>query len=303
MADARSGNGTAPIMELIGVSKQFLETAAVRDVSMSVYPSEVTCLLGDNGAGKSTLIKIMSGVHQPTAGGLRVDGHPVVLSSPRAAQALGIGTVHQDDGTLPLMSVSRNFFLGREPVKGWGPARRIDKKRANGITVEQLTALGITRVTNGEQPVGTLSGGERQALAISRALYFGARLLILDEPTSSLGVREAGLVLRLIQQAKARGVAIVFITHNAHHAMTVGDRFTVLIHGKVAEQFGRGEQTREDLINLMAGGRELESLQAALEELDQSSGADNSWTPPTASGIKRMPPADPSSFPLTRSEG
>jgi simple sugar transport system ATP-binding protein len=185
---------------------------------------------------------------------------------------MGIGTVHQDDGTLPLMSVSRNFFLGRELIKGWGPTRRIDKSRANQIAVEQMAALGITRVSDGEQAVGTLSGGERQALAISRALYFGARLLILDEPTSALGVREAGVVLRLIQQAKARGVAIVFITHNAHHAMAVGDRFTVLIHGKVAAEFARGERTREELLNLMAGGQELESLQAALEDLDQDSG-------------------------------
>jgi simple sugar transport system ATP-binding protein len=275
-------------MELIGVSKQFLGVAAVRDVSMSVYRAEVTCLLGDNGAGKSTLIKIMSGVHQPTAGKIRVDGRPVVLSSPRAAQELGIGTVHQDDGTLPLMSVARNFFLGREPVKGWGPARRIDKKRANRITVAELTALGITRVTSGEQPVGTLSGGERQALAISRALYFGARLLILDEPTSSLGVKEAGVVLRLIQQAKARGIAIVFITHNAHHATTVGDRFSVLIQGQVAEQFARGERTREELLNLMAGGLEMESLQAALEELDQAAGTASPGTPPaTAAAVNR----------------
>jgi simple sugar transport system ATP-binding protein len=268
MAAIQDSGPAAPVMELIGVSKQFLGVAAVRDVSLSVGPSEVSCLLGDNGAGKSTLIKIMSGVYRPSAGEIRVDGNPAVLSSPRAAQALGIGTVHQDDGALPLMSVARNFFLGREPTRGRGPARRIDKKLASQIAVEQVTALGITRVTSGDQPVGTLSGGERQALAISRALYFGARLLILDEPTSSLGVREAGVVLRLIQQARARGVAVVFITHNAHHAMTVGDRFTVLIQGQVADQFGRGERTREDLLSLMAGGSELESLQQTLEELD-----------------------------------
>jgi simple sugar transport system ATP-binding protein len=209
----------------------------------------------------------MSGVYQPSAGEIRVDGRRTVLSSPRVAQGFGIGTVHQDDGNLPLMSVARNFFLGREPLKGWGPARRIDKRTATEITMREVAALGITRVTDADQPVGALSGGERQALAISRALYFGARLLILDEPTSALGVREAGVVLRLIQQAKSRGVAIVFITHNAHHAMSVGDRFTVLIQGEVAEQFGRGERSREELLNLMAGGRELESLQEALEEM------------------------------------
>jgi simple sugar transport system ATP-binding protein len=272
----------SPVMELLGVSKQFLGITAVRDVSLAIRPAEVTCLLGDNGAGKSTLIKIMSGVHRPSAGEIRVDGNPVIMSSPRTAQALGIGTVHQDDGALPLMSVARNFFLGREPVKGWGPARRIDRKQANQIALEQLTALGITRVTRGDQPVGTLSGGERQALAISRALYFGARLLILDEPTSSLGVREAGVVLRLIQQARGRGVAVVFITHNAHHAMTVGDRFTVLIQGQVADQFGRGERTREELLGLMAGGGELESLQESLEELDQAAAESGRAQPPGA---------------------
>ncbi|HEY3871910.1 MAG TPA: ATP-binding cassette domain-containing protein [Actinocrinis sp.] len=256
-----------PILELIGVSRQFSGIMAVHDVSLTVYPGEVACLLGDNGAGKSTLIKIMSGVHQPSSGEVRVDGRAIEIGSPRAAQALGIGTVHQDDGNLPLMSVSRNFFLGREPVKGRGPLRRIDRRIAGEITMREVAALGVTRVTNADQPVGSLSGGERQALAISRALYFGARILILDEPTSALGVREAGVVLRLIGQARTRGVAVVFITHNAHHAMSVGDRFTVLIHGEVAEQFRRGERTREELLNLMAGGRELESLQAALEEM------------------------------------
>jgi simple sugar transport system ATP-binding protein len=259
-----------PLMELSGVSKYFLGAAALRDVSLSVYPAEVTCLLGDNGAGKSTLIKIMSGVFQPSVGSIRVDGDEVELASPRMAQDMGIGTVHQDDGTLPLMSVARNFFLGREPTRGWGPFRTIDKRLANEVTLEQLRSMGITRVSRAEQAVGTLSGGERQAIAISRALYFGARLLILDEPTSALGVREASHVLKMIQQAKARGAAVVFITHNANHAMTVGDRFTVLIQGGVAAQFRRGEKTREQLLNLMAGGHELEELQSALEESRES---------------------------------
>jgi simple sugar transport system ATP-binding protein len=270
MGGTRDRQDSVPVMELVRVSKQFSGVSAVRDVSMAVHAGAVTCLLGDNGAGKSTLVKIMSGVHQPSSGEIRIDGHPQALSSPRDAQELGVGTVHQDDGTLPLMSVSRNFFLGRELVKGWGPVRRIDRRQADKIAVQQLSALGISRVTSGDQPVGTLSGGERQALAISRALYFGAQLLILDEPTSALGVREAGVVLRLIQQAKTRGAAIVFITHNAHHAMTVGDHFTVLIQGRVAAQFDRGERTREELLNLMAGGEALESLQAEIEELDQA---------------------------------
>lgn len=259
-----------PAMELVQVSKEFSGVRAVSGVSLTVHPGEVVCLLGDNGAGKSTLIKIMSGVHAPSSGHVLVEGEPVRFSSPRGAQERGIATVHQDVGTFPLMSVARNFFLGHEPTRGWGPWRHMDKSRSNEIAVEQLKSIGITRVSDGGQLVGTLSGGERQALAISRALYFGARLLILDEPTSALGVREAGVVLKLIQQARVKGVATVFITHNAHHALTVGDKFTVLIHGAVAAQFARGERSREELLNLMAGGEELESLEVELEELSQA---------------------------------
>ncbi len=263
---------TEPIMELASVSKHFAGVWALSGVSIRIRAGEVTCLLGDNGAGKSTLINIMSGVHQPSSGHIRVDGRAVTLEAPRDAQALGIATVHQDVGTFPLMSVSRNFFLGRELVTGWGPLRRLDKKRADQIAMDKLHAIGIRRVTSGRQLVGTLSGGERQALAISRAMHFGARLLILDEPTSALGVKEAAVVLRLIQQAKADGTAVVFITHNAQHAMTVGDQFTVLIQGSVAAQFARGERTREELLSLMAGGEALERLQAELEEQEGSTG-------------------------------
>ncbi len=254
-----------PIMELTHVSKSFGGVQALVDVSLAVSAGEVLCLLGDNGAGKSTLIMVMSGVHGPTTGELRVDGAATAFASPRDAQEAGIATVHQDVGTFPLMSVERNFFLGRELRKGWGPLRRLDHGRASAIALEQLQSMGIRRVHSGDQLVGTLSGGERQALAISRALYFGARLLILDEPTSALGVKEAAVVLRLIQQARANGIAIVFITHNAHHALSVGDRFTVLIHGAVADSFARGERTKEELLNLMAGGEELEALELELE--------------------------------------
>jgi simple sugar transport system ATP-binding protein len=254
-----------PLLELMSVSKSFTGITALSDVSLAVRAGEVTCLLGDNGAGKSTLIKIMSGVHQPSSGRLLVDGKTTVLNSPREAQALGIATVHQDLSTFPLMSVARNFFLGRELTKGRGPIRHLDKRRANDITIERLRAIGIQRVSGGNQLAGTLSGGEQQELAIGRALHFGARLLILDEPTSALGVREAAIVLRLVQRAKEDGAAVVFITHNAHHATTVGDHFTVLIQGAVAAQFARGERSRMELLDLMAGGEALESLQAELE--------------------------------------
>lgn len=248
-----------PIMSLEAVSCRFGNNLALDRVGLDVHPGEVHCLLGDNGAGKSTLIKIMSGVVQPGEGTIRFAGEPVAFASPRDAQKYGIGTVHQDVGTIPLISVARNFFLGNEPTVGWGPLRRLDHQRANAIALEQIHALGIRRVVDADQLVGTMSGGERQALAIARALYFGARLLILDEPTAALGVKESKIVIDLIKKARADGIALVFITHNATHAMTVGDRFTVLIQGEVAAQFLRGDKSREEVLNLMAGGEEFET--------------------------------------------
>jgi simple sugar transport system ATP-binding protein len=251
-----------PVMELAEVTRAYGNSLALNKASIQVYPGEVHCLLGDNGAGKSTLIKIMSGVVRPTLGTLRFEGNTIDLASPRDAQALGIATVHQDVGSIPLMSVARNFFLGVEPTTGWGPLRRLDKARMAAIALEQIQAMGIRRVTDADQLVGTLSGGERQALAIARAIYFGAKLLILDEPTAALGVKEAGIVIDLIRHARQRGVALVFITHNATHALSVGDRFTVLIHGQVAARFLKGEKSRDEVLTLMAGGEEFETKDA-----------------------------------------
>ena len=257
-------NGAAPILELQDISKAFAGIQALDTVSLDVKAGEILCLLGDNGAGKSTLIKVMSGYHQPTSGAVLLDGSPIRFSGPRDARQRGIATVHQDVGSIPLMSIGRNFFLGAEPTKGVWPLTRIDLAEANRVAIEQIRRFGITRITDGDQLVGTMSGGERQVLAIGRAMYFGARVLILDEPTSALGVKEAGIVLRLIKQARAEGVAIVFITHNSGHAMAVGDRFAVLIQGQVAAKFARGEKSREEVLNLMAGG---ESMTALEEEL------------------------------------
>ena len=254
-----------PMVSLVNVSKRFSGTVALSDVSIDIYAGEVHCLLGDNGAGKSTVIKTISGVQQPTSGKMLMDGEPVSFASPRDAFLRGIATVHQNMQGVPLMSVARNFFLGAEPRKKVGPFRFIDLDTAGRIAVEELGKMGIRRVRHGGQLVGGLSGGERQALSISRAVYFGARLLILDEPTSALGVKEAEVVLRLILAAKQRGIGVVFITHNAHHAMTVGDRFTVLIHGAVADSFCRGERTREEVLSLMAGGEALEELAKEVE--------------------------------------
>ncbi len=247
------------LMALVDVSRSFGNNLALSKVNLEAHAGEVHCLLGDNGAGKSTLIKIMSGVTPPTLGTMTFDGKPVKFGSPRDAQAYGIGTVHQDVGSIPLISVARNFFLGNEPTKGWGPLRRLDHATANRIALEQIREIGIRRIADAEQLVGTMSGGERQALAIARALYFGAKLLILDEPTAALGVKESKIVIDLIGKARAQGIALVFITHNATHALQVGDRFTVLIQGRVASQFKRGEKTREEVLNLMAGGEDFDA--------------------------------------------
>ncbi len=255
---------TAPLLTLTDVCKSFAGTDVVSDVSLEVRPGEVLCLLGDNGAGKSTLIKILSGFHPPTSGTLEISGEPVSFGSPRDASGHGIATVHQFGGTFPLMGIGRSFFVGAEPTKGRGPLRRFDRKLAGEIAVRELRGLGITRVTDGDRLVGSLSGGERQALAIARAVYFGATVLILDEPTAALGVKEAAHVLRLIMQARQRGVAVIFVTHNVTHAMTVGDHFAVLIRGALAADFRKGERSREEITDLMAGGEAMAELEAEL---------------------------------------
>ncbi len=265
---------TTPLVEVRDVSKHFGTVVALEGVSMSVFAGEVHCLLGDNGAGKSTLIKILSGVHRPTRGEIRLDGKPVVFDSPRDALDRGIATVYQDLALIPLMSITRNFFMGREHVvtKGRGPFRRLDMRRANAIAREEMAKIGID-VRDPSQAVGTLSGGERQCVAIARAVYFGARVLILDEPTSALGVKQASVVLRYIAQARARDLGVIFITHNVHHAWAVGDRFTVLNRGRTLGTFRKDEITREELLNMMAGGRELEELSAELEEFARADAA------------------------------
>jgi simple sugar transport system ATP-binding protein len=267
-----------PILEVRNVSRYFGSVIALKDVSMTVLPGEVMCLLGDNGAGKSTLIKILSGVHQPSEGEYLVEGQPVHFTSPRDALAAGIATVYQDLAMIPLMSVSRNFFLGSEPQIGWGPFRRFDFKTADRVTRDELSKMGI-QIRSTDQAVGTLSGGERQSVAIARAVHFGAKVLILDEPTAALGVKEAGVVLRYIAQARARGLGVVFITHNVHHAYPIGDRFTLLNRGSSYGTFSKAEVTREEVVSMMAGGEELDELAHELEEFAR---ADRARSAPVA---------------------
>jgi simple sugar transport system ATP-binding protein len=255
----------APLLEVQNISKYFGSVIALKDISMKVDVGQVMCLLGDNGAGKSTLIKILSGVHQPSEGRYLFEGKEVHFTSPRDALNIGIATVYQDLAMIPLMSVSRNFFLGSEPTKGWGPFRSFDVKTADRVTREELAKMGI-HLRDTEQPVGTLSGGERQCVAISRAVYFGAKVLILDEPTAALGVKEAGVVLRYIAQARARGLGVIFITHNPHHAYPIGDSFTILNRGRSYGTFAKSEISREELTGMMAGGEALEELSHELAE-------------------------------------
>lgn len=254
-----------PLLEVQGVSKYFGSIIALKDISMRVHAGEVMCLLGDNGAGKSTLIKILAGVHRPSEGRYLVEGKEVHFNSPRDALNVGIATVYQDLAMIPLMSISRNFFLGSEPTKGWGPFRRFDAAYADRVTRQELARIGI-QVRETSQPVGTLSGGERQSVAIARAVYFGAKVLILDEPTAALGVKEAGVVLRYIAQARARGLGVIFITHNPHHAYPVGDYFTLLNRGRSYGTFAKTEISREEITEMMAGGEDLEELSHELAE-------------------------------------
>jgi simple sugar transport system ATP-binding protein len=258
-----------PIIEVTGVSKYFGSLVAIQDISLSVHAGEILCLLGDNGAGKSTLIKILSGLFQPDTGVVKIDGVETELGSPRDTLSHGIATVYQDLAILPLMSITRNFFLGSEIQIGRGPFRRFDERSARRIAREQMEQIGIA-VHDTSQFAGTLSGGERQTLAIARAEYFGARLLILDEPTSALGVKEAAIVLRHVVLARRQGRAILLVTHNVQHALPVGDRFMFLSHGRHIGTFDREEIDEHQVTTLMGGGAELEELQRELRLLAQS---------------------------------
>ncbi|WFU05374.1 ATP-binding cassette domain-containing protein (plasmid) [Rhizobium sp. CB3171] len=254
-----------PIMELENVNKSFGPIDVLHNINLQVHSGEVLCLLGDNGAGKSTLIKTFAGVYKPTSGTVKFEGQPLSFNNPREAADMGIATVHQFGGTFPLMSIGRSFFVGREPTKGFGPFKIYDRKTANEIAVKAVREFGITRIDDGDRLIGGLSGGERQSLAIARAVHFGARVLILDEPTAALGVKEAAHVLRIVLEARKRGLAVIFITHNVIHAMTVGDHFAVLIKGEKAADFRKGEKSREEITDLMAGGEAMAELEAEIE--------------------------------------
>ena len=249
-----------PLLELRGIGKYFGNVTALEGISTTVEAGKVTCVLGDNGAGKSTFIKILAGLHKPSAGEYLIDGSRVEFESPRDARLRGIATVYQDLAMAPLMSVWRNFFLGAEPMS-FGVFMRSNFMRDTAKA--EMAKMGID-VRDIDQPVGTLSGGERQSVAIARAVYYGARVLILDEPTSALGVRQSGVVLKYVRAAADRGLGVIFISHNPHHAYPVGDRFLLLNRGHSMGDFARDELNRDELTRLMAGGAELEALEHEL---------------------------------------
>jgi simple sugar transport system ATP-binding protein len=254
------------LLELDGVGKHYGNIIALSDVNMTVDHGRVTCVLGDNGAGKSTLIKIIAGLHQHDEGTFRILGQERRLTSPREALDAGIASVYQDLAVVPLMPVWRNFFLGSELTVGNGPFTRLDVKRMKTVTKKELADMGID-LRDVDQPIGQLSGGERQCVAIARAVYFGAKALILDEPTAALGVKQAGVVLRYILQARDRGLGVIFITHNPHHAYPVGDRFLLLKRGKSIGCYDKKDIELDELTRLMAGGAELQELAHELAEL------------------------------------
>ncbi len=253
------------ILQLDSISKFFGPVIALKDVTLRLQRGEVHCLLGDNGAGKSTLIKTLAGVHRPEKGEYLVNGKAVQFSSPGDALDAGIATVYQDLALVPLLSVARNFFMGREPQRkmlGFLPV--MDHRLAEDVAREKLADMGI-RVRNANQPVINMSGGEKQCLAIARAIHFGASVLILDEPTAALGVKQSVNVLKLITRAKAKGISVIFITHNVNHAYPVADTFTLLNRGTSLGTFAKADVSKEQVLDMMAGGSEMKDLMQGLE--------------------------------------
>jgi len=262
-ADATLHKGE-PLVKMENVGKTYGAIRALKGINLTVNAGDVTCVLGDNGAGKSTLIKIISGLHPHNEGTVKVDGQPVAFSSPRDALAHGIATVYQDLAVVGLMEVWRNFFLGSEMTSSKMPLASLKIKEMKRIADQELRKMGIV-VKDINQPIGTLSGGQRQCVAIARAVYFGARVLILDEPTAALGVKQSGVVLKYTAAARDAGLGVVFITHNPHHAYLVGDHFIILKLGAAVLDKKRKDVALDELTRQMAGGDELTELTHELE--------------------------------------
>jgi simple sugar transport system ATP-binding protein len=252
-----STNGDRPLVEAKGIAKNFGRIEALRKVDFTLGRAEVLGLLGDNGAGKSTLIKILTGLFPPDRGEIQWEGETVHFHSPRDAYERGVATVYQDLAIVDLMSIYRNVFLGRESAitKGVGPFRWIDRKTAHQQARKAISDIGID-IRDPEEALARMSGGERQSIAIARAAYFNPKLLILDEPTSALSLRQTARVLKSVEEARNKGISIIFITHNVYHVYPIADRFVILSHGESIAEFPKGKHSRDEVSELIVTGKE-----------------------------------------------
>jgi simple sugar transport system ATP-binding protein len=266
-----AGSASLPVLELRGLTVRYGSMPALARVSAALPAGQITCVLGENGSGKSTLVAVLSGLRRHDEGHLLLTGAPVHFRSPQQARAAGIATVWQDLAVPPLLSIWRNFFLGAEPTRGGWPMRRLDVDRARETTVRAMARVGVTGV-DPDQPASTLQAGQRQSLAIARALHFGARALVIDEPAAPLTVAQQTLLLQAIVAARGQGLAVLLVTNNPRYAHLVGDRFLLLAHGQVAGTLTRDDVDASDLMRLMAGGEEFSALTAALTGLHSELG-------------------------------
>ncbi|RBY92036.1 sugar ABC transporter ATP-binding protein [Blastococcus sp. TBT05-19] len=264
--DESSVPSSTPVIELRGLTVRHGHVPALHRVSVPLHAGAITCVLGENGSGKSTLVSVLSGLRRHDEGELLVAGTPVRFRSPRQARALGIATVWQDLAVAPLLSSWRNFFLGAEPTRGVWPLRRLDVEGARETTVRAMARVGVTGL-DPDQPASALQAGERQSLAVARALHFGARALVIDEPDTPMTVARQTLFGQAILAARAQGLAVVVVTNNPRYAHLIGDRFLLLAHGSVAGNLTRDDVDADDLTALMAGGEQLTTLTDALTAL------------------------------------
>jgi simple sugar transport system ATP-binding protein len=248
-----------PLLELRRLTVRYGHEDALSRLNATFRAGEITCVLGENGSGKSTLVAVLSGLRRQDDGLLLLDGEPMRFRSPRQARAAGIATVWQDLAVAPLLSVWRNFFLGAEPTVGRWPLRRLDLDTARELTVASMARVGVPGV-DPDAPASALQAGARQGLAIARALHFGARALVLDEPTTPMTMARQTLFGQAVLAARARGLAIVLVTNNPRYAHLIGDRFLLLAGGQVAGNLTREDVDADSLTRLMAGDDELSSL-------------------------------------------
>jgi simple sugar transport system ATP-binding protein len=249
-----------PLVKMINIAKRFGSFNALNNVDFDVNKKEIVGLLGDNGAGKSTLIKVLVGLIQQEQGEIFFEGEKIKYNSPRQSREKGIEVAYQGLALVPLMSIVRNFFLGREITKGVGPFKFLDLKKMKEITAKRINEIGIKGIKDVDSKVISLSGGESQSICIGRAVHFGAKLLILDEPTAALSINETNKVLDYVVMAKEMGLSVIFITHNVHHVYQVADRFVVLEEGSVIGNIEKKDTNAEEIINLISKGKELVNI-------------------------------------------